>query len=189
MAEIFKGLHEPVYDVYELGADRDAIHRHLAESFSGRLLTDQYVEHYTTVVRMGRDQTAIRVVRVDYEGVEVEQAGPGRAQVVADWSVGGVVSHQEHKHLRTNRYRALYELAETSDGWRIVTARLRDLRRVRTGLGLSGDLPETAGGLMSPLELLRAGVGDGLGGDGDGDGEDEVAEPSSGDADTPPSSE
>ncbi|MEO1083274.1 MAG: hypothetical protein AAFY88_03445 [Acidobacteriota bacterium] len=186
MTEIFKGLHEPVYQVYELGVDRDAIHRHLAQSFSGRLLTDQYVEHYTTVVRMGRDQTAIRVVRVDYEGIEVEQTEPGRAQVVADWAVGGVVSHQEHKHLRTNRYRALYELVETSEGWRIVTARLRDLRRVKTGLGLSEDLPETAGGLMSPLELLRAGVGDDLP-EGE-DAEDDVADPS-GDAEIPPSTD
>ncbi|MEM1177213.1 MAG: hypothetical protein AAGM22_02615 [Acidobacteriota bacterium] len=175
VADLFKGLHEPVYRVYELGLDRDAIHDHLASSFSGRLLTDQYVEHYTTLVRMGREQTAIRVVRVDYEEIEVAEPEPGVVQVVADWSVGGVVSHQEHKHLRTNRYRALYELAETADGWRIVTARLRDLRRVKTGLGLSDDLPESAGGMMSPLELLRAGVGEDLP-DGDGDGAEAPAE-------------
>ena len=100
-------------------------------------------------------------MRVDYEDLSVESEG-GTVLVDADWSVGGIVTHQEHKHLRTNRYRALYELEETRDGWRIVAAHLRDLRRVETGLGLSSDLPTSAGGLMSPLELLRAGVGDDL---------------------------
>lgn len=165
---IFRALHEPVYQVYEIGVDRDAIHEHLASSFAGEALTEQYIEHFTTLVRMGREKTSIRVVRVDYEGLSVESGG-GTVLVDADWSVGGIVTHQEHKHLRTNRYRALYELEETADGWRIVGARLRDLRRVDTGLGLSNDLPTSAGGLMSPLELLRAGVGDELPDDAEDD--------------------
>ena len=167
LKEVFRQLHEPVYRVYELGIDRDAIHGHLAASFGGEALTEQYVEHYTTLVRMAREKTSIRVVRVDYEEVHVDgESGEiglgGIIEVEADWSVGGIVTHQEHKHLRTNRYQALYQLARTASGWRIVATRLRDLRRVETGLGLSSDLPVSAGGLMSPLELLRAGVGDDL---------------------------
>lgn len=173
LAATFRALHEPVYRVYEIGVDRDAIHDHLGRSFAGEALTEQYVEHFTTLVRMGREKTSIRVVRVDYEEVTVESDGE-TVHVEADWSVGGIVTHQQHKHLRTNRYRALYELAETAGGWRIVSTRLRDLRRVETGLGLSDDLPSSAGGLMSPLELLRAGVGEDLPRQdtSDGDGEE-----------------
>ena len=162
LAAVFRDLHRPVYDVYELGPDADAVHRLLARSFVGEALTRQYVEHYTTLVRMDREQTSIRVVRVDYEAVQVLARGPRVVSLDADWSVGGIVSHQRHKHLRTNRYRAVYDLAPADDGWRIVDTRLKDLQRVDTGLGLATDLPATAGGLMSPLELLRAGVGEEL---------------------------
>ncbi|MEM6795820.1 MAG: hypothetical protein AAF725_17735 [Acidobacteriota bacterium] len=160
---LFEALHRPVYGVYDLGPDRDRIHDLLAESFDGEALTEQYVEHFTTLTRMGLEETAIRVVRVDYESLDVAAKGEGQASVEADWSVGGVVSHQEHRHLRTNRYRALYDLEETARGWRIVATHLRDLHRVRTGFDLnSAELPKSAGGLMSPLDMLRAGLGEEL---------------------------
>ena len=163
IADAFRALHRPIYGVYELTAgQRDALHDLLARSFRGAALTDQYVEHFTTLHRMATEETSIRVIDVDYATVRVlDDTGPVR-RVDVDWSVGGVVTHRDHKHPRVNRYRAIYSLAMTQDGPRIVATRMRNLERVRSPLqGWSFDAQETGGeGLLDPLDLLNAGVGD-----------------------------
>ena len=163
----FETLHRQVYEVYALPLDRDRIHQVLEASFSGPALTDEYIEHFTTRVRMDDEATAIDIVRVDYDQVQLLDVEDGRIRVDASWSVGGVVTHQGHRHTRVNRYEAVYTLADTPAGLRIVDTRLRNLRRVRRALG-SGfadfgmDESEggSSGGFMSPLELLQSGLGD-----------------------------
>ena len=162
LVDLFRALHEPVARVYEVGVDRDALHSRLASSFAGEILTRQYVEHFAAVSRMERDGTSIRVVRVDYETIEVVERSPEGVSLDVDWSVGGVVKHQQHRHARTNRYRAIYDLAPTAEGWRIVGTRLRDMARVRRLTVTEEGLPKSAGGLMSPLDLLKAGMGEEL---------------------------
>ena len=89
--------------------------------------------------------------------------GPDGARVDADWSVGGVVTHQGHKHPRVNRYRAVYTLSPTADGLRITDTHMRNLERVRSLLSAGDawtidDLPKSGAGFMDPLDLLEAGV-------------------------------
>lgn len=163
----FEQMHRPVYGVYDVGADRDALHALLADSFHGEALTTEYVEHYTTLFRMVDEETSIRIQRVDYESIEVLDRGPDGVRVDADWSVGGVVTHQGHKHPRVNRYRALYTLSQTPSGLRITDTRMRNLERVRSLLSAGDawtidDLPKSGGGFMDPLDLLEAGVLDDL---------------------------
>ena len=162
LARTFRALHEPVARIYEVGLDRDALHARLRGSFTGEQLTREYVEHFTTLARMERERIGIRVLRVDYEQVEVVLRSPGQARVEADWSVGGVVRHQQHRHVRTNRYRAVYDLLRTPEGWRIQASHLRDMERVRRLPGSARELPKTSGGLLSPLEMLKAGLGEEL---------------------------
>ena len=162
-AVVFQELHERLYDVYGLGTDRDLIWDLLSSSFAGDALTQQYVEHFTTVTQMRAEQTAIEVLQVDYEHIEIVDQTADRIVVDADWSVGGIVTHQRHKHPRVNRYRALYTLAlEESLGYRIVDTRMRNLERVRS---LSDghdfpldDVPKSARGLLGAADLLRSGV-------------------------------
>ena len=163
VVEQFKTLHKPLYGVYDLGPDRDGIHGLLAESFTGEALTQEYVEHYTTLFRMVDDETSIRIQRVDYESVDILDRSPGKVRVDADWSVGGVVTHQGHKHPRVNRYRAVYTLSLTRSGLRITDTRMRNLERVRSLLSAGDawtidDLPKSGAGFMDPLDLLEAGV-------------------------------
>ena len=160
----FRELHAPIYRVYSLGPDRDAIHDLLAASFAGRALTREYVEHYSTLVWMQREQTAIDVLPVNYEQVEVLRRGRGNVEIDADWSVGGVVTHRNHQHARVNRYRAVYTLAAVEGGLRIVETRVRHSERVGSLLSADGSwafdsLPSSGSGFMDPLELLQAGVG------------------------------
>lgn len=163
VAEVFRTLHTPLYGVYDLGPDRDGIHDLLSASFVGEALTHEYVEHYTTLFRMVEDETSIQIQRVDYETVAVLDRGPEGVRVDADWSVGGVVTHQGHKHPRVNRYRAVYTLSPTPEGLRITDTHMRNLERVRSLLSAGDawtidDLPKSGGGFMDPLDLLEAGV-------------------------------
>lgn len=173
LTETFQELHRPIYGVYELGGDRDAIWELLQGSFAEEALTQEYVEHFTTLHTMAAEETAIQVIRVDYESVQVLDRTPsqgsvaGQVRVQADWSVGGVVTHQAHKHTRVNRYVAVYTLAQTPSGWRIVDTHMRDLARVRSVLSayandtdfLLDAMPSSGGGLMDPLDMLDAGLG------------------------------
>lgn len=168
LSETFQELHRPIYGVYELGGDRDAIWDLLNDSFADEALTQEYVEHFTTLHTMAAEETAIQVIRVDYESVRVlPPSQAGQVRVEADWSVGGVVTHQAHKHTRVNRYVAVYTLAETPAGWRIVDTHMRDLARVRSVLSayandtdfLLDAMPSSGGGLMDPLDMLDAGLG------------------------------
>lgn len=159
----FERLHERVYGVYDLPPDRDAVHDLLAGSFAGRQLTEEYIEHFTTLYTMREEKTAIDVLQVDYDEVTLASRRPERVWLDADWSVGGVVSHRGHKHVRINRYRALFALEEAGGELRIAETRIRNSERVRSvfsgGEELFGDGPSSARGMMSLEDLIEAGVG------------------------------
>jgi hypothetical protein len=165
----FREIHTQVYGVYGLGLDRDAIHARLASAFAGDALTREYVEHFTTLYRMREEGTAIDVLAVDYETVAIAGVEPEGVLVEADWSVGGIVSHQRHKHQRVNRYQAIYTLALAANeegeapALHIVDTRMRSAERVATPLDATqgfplDDLPASERGFMGPAELLRSGI-------------------------------
>jgi hypothetical protein len=156
----FQQLHRDVYGAYSLGLDRDGLHDLLAKSFGGRALTEEYVEHFSTAVRMQREETAIEVLKIDYGEVKVEDWTDNVASLVADWSVGGVVTHRGHKHPRVNRYRAQF-MVEWSVEPKIVGTKLKRLERVRgafdEGAQWSGDV-EAGQGFLDAADLLLSGV-------------------------------
>lgn len=163
MLGAFEQAHRRVYGVYDLQPDRDRVYDLLESSFTGDALTREYIEHYTTLVRMGREKTAIRVLQVDYDRLAASPLGSGLWSVDADWSVGGIVTHQGHSHVRVNRYSALYLLRETDEGLRIVETRMRDSRRVRSTFEGAPVFPaesetSSAGGFMDLGTLLRGGI-------------------------------
>lgn len=164
IAEAFLALHTRVYDLYSLPLDADAVHDWLSVSFEGEALTAQYIEHWGTRVAMNRDATRVDVRRVTHERPAIVHRGPDGAEVEARWSVGGIVHHGSHSHPRVNRYEALYKVAPTAEGMRIVGTRLRRAERVRDPLELAEDqwildeLPTTDGGFLDALELLEGGV-------------------------------
>ena len=172
----FQDRHTAVYDVYRLGPDPDSIHHHLAESFYGEALTQEYIEHYATLVHMLQEETSIDVKRVDYTAIEQIYFSIDKFVIDVDWSVGGVVTHQKHKHPRVNRYKAVYTLLPDSEGnphaWKIMDTKMRNLERVqRAALSeqefLSMDdlfsaddsyEDEDGGGFLDPLDLIDAGI-------------------------------
>ena len=163
ITEQFRALHSQIYDVYGLPPERDPVYDLLRDSFDGDALTKEYVEHYTTLHRMRRDDTKITILRVDYSDTAVVEWRGEAAVVEADWNVGGVVYHQGHSHARINRYQAIYTVAPTDAGYRIVETRMKNMERVQmdmmsTGFGLDQELPTTGQGMLSPSDLLKAGL-------------------------------
>jgi hypothetical protein len=161
---VFQELHTAIYDVYGVEFDRDAVYDLLAASFAGDELTREYVEHYTTKWRMQHDDTKVTILRVDYADTLVSRRIGEGAVVEADWNVGGVVYHQGHSHARINRYRAAYTLQPRAQGFRIVDTKMKDMERVRLdmmsggSLGLDEPLPTSGQGMLSPSDLLKAGM-------------------------------
>ncbi len=160
---IFEQLHSSIYRVYALPQDRDAVYDLLRQSFAGDALTHEYIEHYTTLWRMAREDTRITILRVDYGDTSVVSRDGGRVEIEADWNVGGVVYHQGHSHARINRYQAVYTMARVGDGYRIVDTRMKNMERVqldlqKSNLGLTEPLPTSGQGMMSPSDLLRGGL-------------------------------
>lgn len=160
---IFEELHSRIYDVYDLAPERDTIYDLLRDSFDGEALLDEYVEHYTTLQRMQRDDTKVTILRVDYGATAVLDSDEDGVVIEADWNVGGVVYHQGHSHTRINRYQAIYTLAERDLGYRIVDTKMKNMERVqldlmKTNLGLGDPLPTSGQGMLSPSDMLRAGL-------------------------------
>ena len=162
LIEQFKWRHTAVYDVYQLGLDKDQIHDHLAKTYLGDALTEAYILHFQTMVKMKEDETAIDVRQVDYSMVDFEARSINGVLLNVDWSVGGIVTHQKHKHTRVNRYQAGYTLQADADGeWKIVHTRVHNAERIQRAF-LSDDAffeGEASGGAyLDPLDLLEGGL-------------------------------
>lgn len=158
----FERFHPTVYSIYGSEPQEDTLHRILAAVFVGQKLTQEYVEHFTTLHHMSIEETSIDVKQVDYNHIEVLNFDFGWVQLDVDWSVGGVVTHQGHKHTRVNRYHAVYTLIEIApDQWRVSNVKMRNAERIRRATDediLNGE--DAGGGYLDPMDLLEAGMFD-----------------------------
>ncbi len=156
----FKSVHPTVYSIYGNSPSEVALHDLLANVFVGAKLTQEYVEHFTTLHHMKKEETSIDVKQVDYNDIKVLDFDFGWVKLDVDWSVGGVVTHQGHKHTRVNRYHAVYTLQEVSEvGWRVSAVKMRNAERIRRATDediLNG--ADAGGGYLDPMDLLEAGM-------------------------------
>ena len=156
----FQEVHPLVYQIYQGNMAEVELHQLLSSVFVGRRLTGEYVEHYSTLHHMRLEETYIDVKQIDYNTIEVLDFDVGAVQLDVDWSVGGIVTHQGHKHTRVNRYQAVYTMIDTGDkGWRISDVKMRNAERVRRATDediLNGT--DAGGGYLDPMDLLDAGM-------------------------------
>lgn len=159
--EQFGQLHKKVYEVYQIPLEQELIHDLLSEVFVGEALTKEYVEHFTSRVHMQNDDTSIDIRQINYNSITVIAQYPQSIVYDVDWSVGGVVTHQKHKHPRVNRYRAIFTLQPHHTEWRIGDTKMRNAERIqRAGVSDADffDGKSSAGGYLDPLDLIDAGV-------------------------------
>ena len=160
----FSALHRKVYSVYQLPLEKQKIHDLLAEIFIGEALSSEYVEHFTSRIHMKEEETQIDIRQIDYNEVVLLQQLRDSIVVDADWSVGGIVTHQQHKHPRVNRYRAVFTLRRNQQQqWRITDTKMRNAQRVQRAGIQDQDFFEgkkSKGGYLDPLDLINSGVMD-----------------------------
>jgi len=160
----FPDLHRQVYGIYDAPLVRHGLHDELSEVYAGEALTQAYVEHWTTRTKMAEEDTSVNILEVSYAQIATRSRPDLAIDVEVDWSVGGVVTHRAHSHPRVNRYQAVFTVAQTQEGPRIVDTRLQSAERVRDMLSRASkgwildQLPENAAGFLSPLDLLEAGM-------------------------------
>lgn len=161
----FEPLHRRIHEVYKIGPEPETLHNHLSDSFTGEALTQEYVEHFTTLHRMSEDSMKLDILGVEYLTLEEVETEPWTVQV--EWLVRGVVHHANHRHPRINRYRAKYLTEMSAEGLRIVDTEIQNVVRVAGqlpssdpfGLDTTGSLTER--GFIDPLEMLEGGLLDG----------------------------
>lgn len=160
----FEELHKKVYSVYQIPLAPNPIHDLLGEVFSGEALTNEYVEHYTARMHMKKDTTDIEIRQIDYNDVSIITKMHDRMVLDVDWSVGGIVTHQKHKHPRVNRYQAIFALQPTEEKqWRIVDTKMKNAQRIQRAGIRDADFFEgkkSTGGYLDPMDLIDAGVFD-----------------------------
>ena len=156
----FIELHPTVYQIYKEGMEERKLHQLLSTVFVGDKLTHEYIEHFSTLHHMEIEETSIDVRQVDYNHIDVLDFDFGQVKLDVDWSVGGVVTHQGHKHTRVNRYHAVYTLIDVGgDEWRISEVKMRNAERIRRATDediLNGS--DAGGGYLDPMDLLEAGM-------------------------------
>ena len=89
LIDSFKAIHTAVYEVYQMGVERDQIHD-LSGIYLGEALTQAYILHFQTIVHMAQDETAIDVRQVDYTTVKLDAHTLEGVSLNVDWSVGGM---------------------------------------------------------------------------------------------------
>ena len=164
LRKAFPDLHRQVYTLYEAPMARHGLHDQLAGVYTGEALTEAYIDHWTTRSRMAEEETSVKILEVTYADVQLQPGPNNTVDLNVDWSVGGIVTHRSHSHPRVNRYRAVFTLAQTEGGPRIIDTRLQSAERIQDLLSRSSkgwildQLPENAAGFLSPLDLLEAGM-------------------------------
>ena len=158
--DMFQEIHQKIYSVYQVPLDSNTIHSLLSDIFDGEALTQEYIEHYTARVHMVEDDTAIDIKQIDYNHVQLLEEYPSFVRFDVDWSVGGIVTHQKHKHPRVNRYRAIFALSPDSEGrWHITGTKMKNSERIQRAGVNDQDFFEgktNSGGFLDPLDLIDA---------------------------------
>lgn len=144
-AHVFETLHRNVYRAFDYKSESD-VYDVLERSVAGDLLDRVYNEVYQSLIMHEHGGAVAKVHSVDITetellstGVEPESGAPA-FQIEADWQVYGVVVHWGHMHTRTNRYRAIYNVAERNQDWKITDVEILEQQR----LDDDGALPEAA---------------------------------------------
>lgn len=127
--QVFEGLLSNIYRAFDHDEEA-AIYDTLAASVDGPLLETVYTDVYESLVLREDGGAVCKVDGVEVKSAELVEQSDGRFQIEARWRVTGTVSHEQHRHRRTNAYHARYTVGATEAGWRLVEVEVLDLRRM-----------------------------------------------------------
>lgn len=117
------GLLHNLYRSFEY-REEEAIYDSLAQSVSGDLLEDLYLQIRRNLEMADQGSALARLEELEIVDGEIlhTETGPGRVPVIdylATWTVRGSLEHWGHVHSRLNQYQARFRLSGGEEGWRI----------------------------------------------------------------------
>ncbi len=143
---IFLPLHANIYRAFDYSKESD-VYDALSRSVDGRLLEGMYADIYKSLIQQEQGGALSRVRSVDPLETKIvkiayEDESPA-FRVETRWRVKGAVVHWGHTHERTNEYRARYDVALRSSGWRIAAVETLSQKRIEdAGLETRNAVPK-----------------------------------------------
>lgn len=128
---LLQGLLLAVYAAFGLKGEA-VVYDRLAIVADGAALEALYLERAGAMVGGGLTTSEQTIHEVRMTEVVAERAGDG-VEMDATWDVIGSVGHDDHSHLRGNRYRAKLTVAPADGAWKITDFVLTDVDRTAAG--------------------------------------------------------
>jgi hypothetical protein len=113
--------------------DEERIYDVLAESVSGDLLTDIYLETRRGLELRNQGGARAKVKQLELVELETRPGTHGGFLARAVWKVAGSVGHWGHVHQRTNRYRASLGIEPVDGVWKLTSVELLEEQRLEPG--------------------------------------------------------
>lgn len=100
--------------------DESDIYDKLAQSVTGELLTDIFLETKRSLVLANQGGARAKVKKVELEELDIKQSeGSDSFSAEVDWTVHGSVGHWGHIHQRNNKYKALLTIVVDDRQWKL----------------------------------------------------------------------
>jgi hypothetical protein len=129
VGEVVGGLLHNVYRAFDF-RDEERIYDLLAQSASGDLLEQIYLETRRGLELQGQGGARARVKEVEVTDLSARSAEGGAFDATTTWNVGGSVGHWGHVHQRRNRYRAELRVAPLDGAWKLVDLQVLEEERL-----------------------------------------------------------
>jgi hypothetical protein len=142
-ALIFEDLLKNVYRAFDYDHESE-IYDTLERSVTPEVLDGLYNQVYQSLVLRDEGGAVSKPTAVSIEEVTVIPSSDPEAadyRVRARWVVQGTVSHMGHRHIRTNRHQAIYNVVPTGENeWRIGAAEVLSQVKVGDDIGVFGTI-------------------------------------------------
>lgn len=107
-----------VYRAFDFRGE-EAIYDVLAQSVSGSLLTDIYLETRRGLELANQGGARVKVKDIEMHEAELIESQDDSLTVESRWSIYGSVGHWGHIHQRTNGYNAQLKISEVDGKWKL----------------------------------------------------------------------
>jgi hypothetical protein len=123
------GLLGNVYSSFDYRGE-SAVYDALAQSLSGNLLADVYLDTMKSLELASQGGARVKVKAVELNEALFKPNQKGFS-TECSWSVRGSVGHWGHIHERMNRYHAMLHIEETDGVWKITRLEVMDEKRAK----------------------------------------------------------
>jgi hypothetical protein len=127
--QLVGGLLHNVYRAFDYRGE-ETVYDVLAQSVTGDLLTDVYLETRQGLVLANQGGAQVKVKDIEMLESRVLESAADQFTVEARWKVFGSVGHWGHVHQRTNAYHANISVANVDGAWKLTALNILEEERL-----------------------------------------------------------